>query len=132
MPALKNPRQELFVLKLVEGLDRTAAYKAAGFTGGQPAASYLYRQPQIAARRAELLAGVAAETGVTAQRLIEKPEAAYELAMATQQVAAAVAAIKEIGILAGVRVARRSTAIRTVDDLSDAELMAIAAGGLPH
>jgi phage terminase small subunit len=128
MPALTNPRQELFVLKLVEGLNRTDAYKAAGFTGGQPAASYLYRQPQIAARRAELLAGVAAETGVTAARLIEKAEAAYELAMATQQPAAAIAAIKEIGILAGVRVEKRANTIRGVNELSDEELMAIARG----
>lgn len=128
MPALTNPRQELFVLKLVEGMSQTAAYEAAGFTGGQRASSYLARQPQIAARRAELLAGVAAETGVTTARLIEKAEAAYELAMAERQLSAAVAAIREIGVLAGVRVEKRANTIRAVNELSDEELMVIACG----
>jgi phage terminase small subunit len=128
MPALTNPRQELFVLKLVEGMSQTAAYTAAGFTGGQQCASHLASRPKIAARRAELLARVAGKAGVTAEQLIEQAQAAYKLAMATEQPSAAVAAIREIGILAGVRVEKRSSTVRSVKELSDEELMVIAAG----
>jgi phage terminase small subunit len=126
MPALTNPRQELFVLKLVEGMSQLSAYDAAGFTADRRAASRLFLMPHIAARRAELLAEVAAESCVTAGQLIEMAKAAYELAMAEKQVTAAVAAIREIGVLAGVRVEKRATTLRAVNDLSDEELMAIA------
>lgn len=129
MPILINTRQELFVLKLVEGMSQTAAYAAAGFTGGTRASSYLALQPHIAARRSELLEGVAENACVTAEQLIAKATAVYQAAMEEKQLGAAVAAIREIGILSGVRVEKRAHAVRTVNEMSDEELMAIAAGG---
>ncbi|BCJ90560.1 hypothetical protein IZ6_12950 [Terrihabitans soli] len=128
MPALTNPRHELFVQKLSEGMGQRAAYSAAGYSLCASAASALIRKPDIVARRAELLEELAIQTGVTAGKLIAKAEAARVLAMDTEQPAAAIAAIKEIGILAGVRVEKRSSTTRTVKELSDEELMAIVAG----
>jgi phage terminase small subunit len=135
MPVLTNPRQELFVLKLVEGKSQLAAYEAAGFTNCKRAASHLFRRPHIAARRTELLAEVAVRTGVTAEQLILKAEAVFDAAMAAKQLNAAVAAVREIGILSGVRVEKRAKVQqpeRTLREMSDEELMAIAAGGQNH
>jgi len=43
--------------------------------------------------------------------------------MANNQTSAAVAAIKELGILSGLRIERRENLNRSIDDLSDEELM---------
>jgi hypothetical protein len=130
MPALKIARHEMFVMNLVQGMTQIDAYKAAGYRRNQPAANRLARLPEIAIRRAELLADVTAKTCTTAEQLILKAEAAYEVAMATGKISAAVAAIREIGILTGVRVEKRASTIRaaSVNELSDEELMAIACG----
>jgi hypothetical protein len=128
MPALKNPQQELFSLKLAEGMNQYAAYAAAGYRPCQQASSRLARRPEIVARRAELLAPVAERMAVTVERLIAQAQAAYELAMATQQPSAAVAAVREMGILAGIRIEKRFSTVRTVNELSDEELTAIASG----
>jgi phage terminase small subunit len=128
MPALTNPRQELFVLKLVEGMSQLSAYDAAGFTGDRRAASRLFLTPEIAARRTELLAEVADKAAITAEQLILKAQAVYDGAMADQQYSAAIAAIREIGVLSGVRIEKRAQTIRTVNHMSDEELMAIASG----
>ena len=54
MPALRNARQELFCLKMVEGMSKTAAYEAAGYPRSSGNASTLSRKEHIKARIAEL------------------------------------------------------------------------------
>jgi phage portal protein BeeE len=66
---------------------------------------------------------------MTIERLIAKAEQALEIALQNQQASAAIAAIKEIGVLTGLRVEKRETARGTASDLSDDELAEIARGG---
>jgi phage terminase small subunit len=124
-------RQERFALLLARGLNQTDAYEAAGFKRSGASASKAARKPGVAARVREMQNHAAHRCRVTLASLIEKAEDARELAMFLGQPAAAIAAIKEIGVLTGLRVEKRDDTVRTVDDLSDEELIRIARGETP-
>lgn len=132
MPACKTERQERFALFLSKGMSQIEAYEAAGYRGCSKAASRAARRPGVAARVRELRHRAASRTHVTLASLIEKAEAARVLAMQNNQPGAAILAIKEIGILSGLRVQKRDSTIRSVEQMSDDELIRIARGETSH
>jgi hypothetical protein len=141
MPILSNPRHELFAQELAKGRSAVDAYRAATGKDNRRYASELGHRPDILGRVAFLLSERAkADAEATAmatealsvdkQWLIEKAEEARLMAMANKQSAAAIAAVKELGILSGFRVEKRENFnSRSADDYTDDELADIAAGG---
>jgi len=140
MPVLPDPRHELFSQYLAAGKTADASYAEAGFCKNRHNAAALARKQHILTRVSELQEArlrADAEATVMAtkalsidkQWLIEKAEEARLMAMENKQSSAAIAAVKELGILSGFRVEKRENAFRSEHDLSDAELMEIAAGG---
>jgi hypothetical protein len=71
---------------------------------------------------------------ITKQSLVKKIEAAYDKAMESGQISAAVAAAKEIAVLLGIRIERSERGgageFDWMDKLSDEELRRFAAGEL--
>jgi phage portal protein BeeE len=66
---------------------------------------------------------------MTLEHLIAKAEQALAIALQNQQASAAIAAIKEIGVLSGLRVEKREHARVSANDLSDDELADIVRRG---
>lgn len=66
---------------------------------------------------------------MTLEDLIAKAEQALAIALQNQQASAAITAIKEIGVLTGLRVEKREHMSGNVSDLSDDELTDIARSG---
>lgn len=66
---------------------------------------------------------------MTLEHLIAKAEQALAIALQNQQASAAIAAIKEIGVLSGLRVEKREHMRASASDLSDDELADIARSG---
>lgn len=128
--ALKTMRQERFAMFLARGLSQIDAYSAAGFKRSSAGASRAARRPGIAARVRELQNGAARRARISLTSLLEKLEDARLLAMNEGQAAAAVAAVREMAILTGIRVEKHASAVRTVNELSDEELMMIASGAV--
>jgi phage terminase small subunit len=108
MPPLRNPRHELFALYMAKGMTKTAAHEAAGYRRNGANAAALASRLTIAKRVAELRQRAARHAVVTAARLIELAEEARLLAMGNNQASGAISAIKEMGVLSGVRVEKRS------------------------
>jgi phage terminase small subunit len=130
MPILKNARHERFAQNLAIGLDKTTAYDEAGYGRRCPQSAYkLSKDERIVARLRELQEKLAERFEVTAGKLIHRAELARILAMEIEQPAAAVSAIKEMGVLSGVRVAKREIVKPDASDLSDGELAEIARKG---
>jgi len=145
MPVLKNPRQERFAQLLSSGKTATDAYVQAGYKPSHSNGAWLARKEDISSRVAELnreafereraAAAVAAErTAVTRQSLIEMAQEIRQGAIADGQWAAAVAATKEIGVLAGIRIERSERGapgeFDWLDKLTVEELKALAEGRL--
>jgi len=130
MPILPNARHELFAQNLARGMSKADAYAAAGYRPCQQNAWRLARVPEVADRVAELQSRMAERTVITASQLIDLAEGARLLAMKTKQSSAAIAAIREMGVLAGVRREQRlQAAARTLNEMSDEELAEIARRG---
>lgn len=66
---------------------------------------------------------------MTLEHLIAKAEQALAIALQNQQASAAIAAIKEIGVLSGLRVEKREHTRASASDLSDDELADIIRSG---
>lgn len=138
---LRNARHERFAQELAKGECATKAHESAGFKTNRGNASNLQRRESIVNRVAsiieerrkkhELATDRAVErAAVTIESLIAEVEAARLLAMKIEQPSAAVAATREKGILAGIRVEKRESLNRYVDPdtIPDAELATIATG----
>lgn len=131
MPALANPRHERFAQELAKGKNQAEAYIEAGYRGDRTAASRLSTDVNIRRRVTELKNRGAMRVEVTLASLLVEAEEARQLAMQLGQPAAAVAAIKEKGVLSGNRVEKSER--KTVSDartLTDAELDAAIAEAL--
>jgi hypothetical protein len=143
MSALSNHRRELFAQLLVQGFTAVDAYEKAGFKRHDGNASTLARHPEIEARLEEIRgelgrvedgAGtnfplgtsvIATRANVTPESLMDQAQAILEQAMRSGQLAAAVSALKEKGILSGKRIERAEVGgPGEFDHLSDAELLA--------
>ena len=105
MSVLSNARHEAFAQALARGATAEDAYAAAGFKPDRGNASRLTANDSVRARVAELQGRASAKVEITLQFLLEKAEEARQAAMDGGQPSAAVAAIKELGILSGLRVA---------------------------
>lgn len=110
MPILKNPRHERFAQELAMGKSQTDAYLSAGYDAdpetARRAGSRLMTNEDITARVSELQQNGADKAEVTVLSLLAEAEQARALAIADKQFAAAIAAIREKGVLSGRRVER--------------------------
>lgn len=129
MPVLANPRHERFAIELAKGNSASEAYVLAGYQESRSAACRLSTNVNVLSRVAELQDRGAKRAEVTLESLLSEAEEARTGAMEAGQFAAAVSAIKEKGVLAGIRVEKSERkSITNARTLSDAELdVAIAA-----
>jgi hypothetical protein len=132
MSACKTERQERFAHFIAKGMSQIDAYEAAGYRRDGKAASRAARRPGVATRVRELRHRASSRAQVSLASLLEKAEDARVLAMQNNQPGVAIMAIKEIGILSGLRVEKRDTSIRPIEQLSDDELTMIARGETSH
>jgi predicted RND superfamily exporter protein len=99
MPALKNPRWEIFAQGRAEGLPLYKAYLRAGYKCSaevaMTSASALIRNPQVRARLRELIDRLAEKQMITRETLVAEYEQVIALAHEVGQPAAAATAIKE-------------------------------------
>ena len=145
MPALKNQRHELFAQALASGKNATDAYELAGYRRSHSNGPALARTEEISARVAQInaeafeqqrvtTAAAAERSVVTRQSLIEMAKEVYVQARESGQTAAAVAALKEIGVLSGIRIERSERGspgqFDWLEKLSVDELRQLAAGEL--
>lgn len=131
MPALANPRHERFAQELAKGRTATDAYEIAGYKPNDGNAATLKGNQRISDRVAELQNAASMRVEVTLASLLSELDEARELAMQIEQPAAAVSAIREKGVLAGIRVERQERLNRyDARQLTDEELDAAIAAAL--
>jgi hypothetical protein len=106
MPVLTNVRRELFAQMRASGMTLTEAYEKAGYSPDMGNASNLAANDEIQARIRELTTKAAQKAIVTIESLIAESEEARVGAMNADQFAAAIAAIREKGVLSGKRIER--------------------------
>src|SRR5215469_6817808 len=104
MPVLANHRRELFAQLMVQGLTEVDAYEKAGYKRNDGNASTLAQHTEVQARLKEIKGELAAKAVVTAESLIDEAEDIRQRAVDRGQLSAAVAAIKEKGVLSGKRI----------------------------
>jgi hypothetical protein len=131
MAACKTEREERFAMFLARGMNQTDAYEAAGYKRSGASASKAAKKTGVIARVKELRHQAAYRTRVTLSSLLDQAEDARFGAMTDKQYSAAVAAIREKGILSGIRVEKRDNLVRSINQMSDAELEAIVRAGSP-
>ena len=145
MPALKNPRHERFAQALVAGKSAKDAYTSAGYSPSDSNGAWLARKEAISNRVAEINNGkferqqkveaaAAERSTITRAGLIEMAKEVYVQAKESGQSAAAVAAVKEIGVLSGIRIERSERGqpheFAWIEKLSVEDLRLLAAGEL--
>ena len=131
-----SEQQEKFCRNVVEGMNQADAYRAAGYKSGSDEADWsnssrLIRNDKVVARIAQLRGNASQRAEVTLQWLIEQAQDVLKAAKDDDSHAAAISAIKELGVLTGERVEKRQNENinRNADDLTEAELARIATGG---
>src|SRR5215469_11162961 len=145
MPALKNPRHERFAQALSAGKSAKEAYTSAGYSPSDSNGAWLARKEAISSRVAEINSGrferqqkveaaAAERSTITRAGLIEMAKEVYVQAKESGQSAAAVAAVKEIGVLSGIRIERSERGqpheFAWIEKLSVEDLRLLAAGEL--
>jgi phage terminase small subunit len=131
MPVLNNPRHERFAQELAKGKTADEAYVIAGYQENRCNASRLKTNENILNRIAELQQRTAERALVTAESLLKEAEEIRVAALAAGSYAAAISAVKEKGILAGVRVEKSERkSVNDIRRLSDDELDAAIADAL--
>jgi hypothetical protein len=124
MPPLSNPRQEKFVQLAVAGAPLIEAYVNAGYDHNYGNASRLKSSEKVDQRMKELQGYAADLTQVTVATLVGMADEVRGLAIVDKQHSAAVGAIKEMGILTGLRIDRREVGSPgEFERMSDEELM---------
>lgn len=130
-----SEQQEKFCRNVVEGMNQGDAYREAGYKcttdeSTWAAASRLLGNVKVAEKIAELREGASERAEVTLQWLIEQAQDVLTAAMGDDSHAAAISAIKELGVLTGERVEKRQNenTNRDASEYSRAELLAIAKG----
>jgi hypothetical protein len=145
MPALKNPRHERFAQALAAGKSAKDAYTSAGYSPSDSNGAWLARKEAISNRVAEINSGrlekqqkieaAATERAViTRASLIEMARDVYVQAKQSGQMSAATMALKELGVLSGIRIERSERGspgqFDWLEKLSVNELRQLAAGEL--
>jgi hypothetical protein len=136
LPILSKPRHEAFAQHIASGKSGAEAYALAFERGNDGTArsnahklltrtDVIARIDQIRAeheqRQREATQKATEKLAITVESLIREAEAARVLAMQEKQPSAAIAAIKEKGVLAGIRM-EKSERRNSYADLSDEEL----------
>jgi len=129
MPVLPNPKHERFAQELAKGATADAAYVSAGYGENRGNATRLKANESILKRVDEIQSRVAQRVEVTVESLISEAEEVRALAIESGQLNAAIAAIKEKGILAGKREEKVRVKHDDASEMSDGELAIIARGG---
>jgi hypothetical protein len=145
MPVLRNARHERFCQALAAGSSAKAAYALAGYRPHDSNGANLARKEEISSRVAEISAGrlerqqkieVAAteRAAITRAGLIEMARDVYVQAKQSGQLSACTAALKELGVLSGLRIERaehgRAGEFSWIESLSPADLKLLADGTL--
>src|SRR4051794_2967742 len=131
MPPLPNARHEMVAQLVAQGTTKTEAYAAAGYEPDRHNASRLTTKDTVQQRVAEIQAGAVQSAQVTIASLVSAADEIRGLAVRDKQYSAAVGAVKEMGILSGVRIDRREVGSPgEFDRLSDAELMKLIEGSV--
>src|SRR4051794_12286066 len=131
MPPLPNARHEMVAQLVAQGTTKTEAYAAAGYQPDRHNASRLTTKDTVQQRIAEIQAGAVQSAQVTIASLVAAADEIRGLAVRDKQYSAAVGAVKEIGILSGLRIDRREVGSPgEFDRLSDAELMKLIEGSV--
>ena len=133
MPVLSNPKHERFCQERAKGETADHAYQLAGYTPSRHNAARLSTNETVRQRIAEVQeqryqameARVGARLEITAELLMGQLEEVRDLAVKAGQHSAAVAAMKEIAVLAGVRIERSERTLRAEapNELSDDVLL---------
>lgn len=108
MPILEDHRRERFAQGVAQGMSATEAYAAAGYKPHRQNASRLMANDDVKARVAEIQSRSVEGVNVTLEWLIEQAVGIANDAREAGSYAAAVAAIKEAGVLSGKRVERQT------------------------
>lgn len=106
MPVLRNQRHERFAQGLIAGKTATDAHEAAGYVRNDGNACSMAARPDIQARLMELKGRAAERASVTVESLLGEAEEIRAAALADGEFSAAIAAVREKGILSGKRVER--------------------------
>lgn len=106
MGVLSNTRHERFAQALAIGKTNIEAHEIAGFKPNDGNASKLANRPEVQVRIKEITGNAARRAEVTLESLIQEADQARIGAMEAGQFSAAVAAIKEKGVLSGKRIER--------------------------
>jgi hypothetical protein len=123
MPALKNGRQEIFAQEIAKGSTQGDAYAVAGYRPDVGNACTLTKNHKVKQRIAEIQQGAVERAQITVGTLLGLADEVRGLAIADKQHSVAVGAIKEMGILTGLRIDRREVGSPgEFDRLSDEEL----------
>ena len=111
---LQNARQEAFARNLAKGMPHYKAYMAAGYTdeteSAQAASARLLGDVRVKARVETLQERATKEIKLSKADLLRYLDECLKQGKELGQTAACVAAVKEMGILAGIRVERQEHA----------------------
>ena len=123
MAGLKD-QQRIFADYILEGKSQLEAHKLAGYKGKNDnartaSASEILKNPNVQDYLAERRSNVAQSTEITLEWLVGKAKGVLEAAQSDAAYGPAVSAIKEIGVLTGLRVEKRDNTNRTVTDVAD-------------
>jgi predicted transcriptional regulator len=130
LPALANPKHERFAQELSKGRTGDEAYVLAGYKRNKDNASRLKAHESISARVAEIIDRGAIRAEVTLQSLIDEAVKIGNAAFAAGQFAPAISALKEKGVLTGLRIERSERKnINDPAEMDDGELADIARTG---
>jgi phage terminase small subunit len=140
MPALKNPKHELFAHGIAKGMGQREAYLWAGYTGASNEAidanaSRLIRKDKVSGRIAEIQERMAIRSEETVERITADLRAivakGHDMAPTFGPPAAQLvrAALMDIAKLNGLVVEKTETRTVRARDMSDDELATIARGG---
>ena len=114
-----------------QGISATRATARTWPKATKSQAGYKKSQREAIERERKTAAVAAERCVVTRQSLIEKAEAIYVQAKEAGQTAAAIAALKEIGVLSGIRIERRESGapgeFEAIENMTAAELRAFLA-----
>ena len=107
MPPLPNARRELFAQQVAQGTSKTEAYAIAGYSRDDGNASRLTGNHRVKQRIAEIQQRAVERVQMTVGDLVDRADELRQLAIEHKQISAGVAAVKELGILTGLRIDRR-------------------------
>lgn len=131
MPPLDSPRQEKFVQLAVAGAPLIKAYEEAGYSPDYANAARLTRNDEVQQRMREIQRYGQDMAQITVASLVSRADELRELAIEHKQISAGVAAVKEIGILTGLRIDRREVGSPgEFERLSDDELLKLVEGSV--